>query len=57
MSLGPIFGQALASHSLQDWAFLFLSFLIYFIGMLCVGEKNTREGSFPEGDQVHSSAK
>lgn len=57
MSLGPIFGQTLASQTLQDRAFLFLSFSVYFVGKLCVMEKNTHEGSFPEGDQVHSSAK
>lgn len=57
MSLSLIFRQALAPQSLQDGAFLFMSFSVYFVGMLCVGEKNTHEGSFPEGDQVHSSAK
>lgn len=56
-SLGPTFGQPSATQSPRVLAFLFLSLRVCVRGTLCVGEKNTREGSFPEGDQVHSSAK
>lgn len=57
MNLGRIIMQALAPLSLQDWAFLFLSFSAYFVGTLCVEEKNTLQRTSQGGYQVHGSAK